>query len=111
MKTNLFSLMAFSLFFLVSPVNAETFVSQQLKENKYPQTFVANYMKECIPRASAENLSPEEAAKLCQCTITEFQKRYSFGEYQKITKQADTSPEAQDKLVDVGAYCFEELFI
>ncbi len=111
MKINLFSLVAFSLVFLVSPVSAETIISQQLKDNKYPQTFVTNYMKNCIPRASAENLSAEEAAKLCQCTLKEFQKRYSFEEYQKITQQADTNPEAGDKLVDVGAYCFEELFI
>lgn len=111
MKTNLFSLLLLSIIIGISPVKAETFFAQQAKQNKYPPTEINNYMKACIPKASEQGLSPQEAQKLCQCTIKEFQKRYTLTEYKKLEQQANINPQAQDKLVDVGAYCFEELFI
>jgi hypothetical protein len=111
MKTNLFGLLLLSIIMVIFPVRAETFFAQQGKEDKYPSTEINNYMKVCIPKASEQGLSPQEAQKLCQCTIKEFEKRYTLTEYKKLEQQANINPQAQDKLMDVGAYCFEELFI
>lgn len=117
MKTNIFSLLLLSLICTVSPVKAETFLAQQLKENKYPQTSINKYIQACIPKAKERGLSQEEAQKLCQCTIKEFQKRYTLSEYNRLRERANRNNqsadklEAADKLEEVGGYCFEELFM
>jgi hypothetical protein len=111
MKTNVISFVVLSFIVSLTPVKAETLVSQQIKENKYPATEINNYLKACVPKATEQGLSPQEAQRLCQCTIKEFQKRYTLTEYKKLEQQANINPQAADKLIDVGAYCFEELFI
>jgi hypothetical protein len=111
MKTNVFSLLLLSVIFTIAPVKAETFLAQQLKQNKYPENSINIYMKACIPEASKEGLSTEEAQKLCQCTIKEIQKRYTLSQYQDLRQQAAKNPQAADKLEEIGGYCFEELFM
>jgi hypothetical protein len=77
----------------------------------YPKSFVEEYIKKCMRRSIAEGLPAEDARKVCDCTINRFQARYSFTEFQTITKAAENQQNgaAVEALREVGYACFEDI--
>ncbi len=80
-------------------VEQESSDSQKSGSNKYPQNFIANYTNECMELAG-EDLAQEDAQILCQCTLTEFQTRYTHEQYEQLP---------QETKEDVGLFCLEKL--
>lgn len=76
---------------------------------KYPQEIVNAYISSCSQRSIQEGLTPQQAKTVCQCTINQFQSRYSFEQFIKIYTQAQKSKESPDEFVDVGIECAEKL--
>ena len=74
--------------------------TQPTTKHIYPQDFVSDYLAECQELAIAEDLLPEDAKILCDCTINSFQNKYSFEEYQQLD---------QETKEEVGYDCFDQL--
>ena len=78
-------------------------------QNRYPDSYVSNYLKSCMQRSQAEGLPQEQAQSLCSCTISRFQSQYTIEQFKALTEAAKDNPEAAAALTDVGESCFEEI--
>jgi hypothetical protein len=68
--------------------------------NKYPQTFVDEYMTTCLQRATQEGLEEQDRRQLCACTLTKFQASYSMEQFKKLS---------QSTREDIGYQCLDEI--
>lgn len=62
-------------------------------QKNYPQNFASNFLKECISRAStnkeaADFLPPARVKELCECTLHQFQTKYTHAQYQALSIEA-----------------------
>ena len=78
-------------------------------QNRYPDSYVSNYLKNCMQRTLAEGLPQEQAQSLCDCTINRFQSQFTIDEFKTLTEAAKDKPEAAAALSEVGESCFEEI--
>lgn len=69
-------------------------------QNKYPQTFVNEYIATCLQRATQEGLEESDRRQLCNCTLSRFQARYSMEQFKKLSQSARE---------DVGYQCLNEI--
>lgn len=76
---------------------------------EYPQEYSQNYLQECKVTAMTEGLPDSEAEILCNCTLREFQQKYTLDEFKDLNKRSETDSTASDALVEVGEFCFEEI--
>ncbi|MEC4986829.1 MAG: hypothetical protein SAJ37_21090 [Oscillatoria sp. PMC 1068.18] len=112
MKTTTFKLPAIATGLLIFsaaslPVaNAQT--PQQNPRNRYPQELVNNYTKTCLASSVDSGLTQQQAQILCNCTLREFQNRYTLEQFGEIMQQArgGTIPES---VTEIGLSCAEEL--
>ncbi|MGB3510442.1 MAG: hypothetical protein WBA93_14645 [Microcoleaceae cyanobacterium] len=79
-----------------------------LSENKYPPDFVDAYQASCKINAVTEGLSTDQAEILCNCTLTQFQSKYTLEKFQELLAKA-AKEETPEKLTEVGELCAEEL--
>jgi hypothetical protein len=77
----------------------KTNTTQKAALNRYPQDFTNNYMKSCNAVAGKE-LPSKEAQELCTCTLKNFQSRYSYDQYKKLS---------QETREEVGYSCFDSI--
>ena len=77
--------------------------------NTYPPEYQQEYLKDCMATSMAEGLAEPEAQKLCECTLTEFQQRYSLAEFEELNAKAENDPKAANALIGVGELCFESI--
>ena len=85
----------------------ETSVGSLVQE--YPQEYSQNYLQECKDIAITEGLPDTEAEILCNCTLREFQQKYTLDEFKDLNKRSETDSTASDALIEVGELCFEEI--
>ena len=83
--------------------------TQPKPKYQYPQEIVNTYISGCSQRSIQEGLTQQQAKTVCQCTINQFQSRYSFVQFIKIYTQAQKTKESPDEFVDVGIECAEKL--
>ena len=76
---------------------------------EYPQEYSQNYLQDCKATAMTEGLPDIEAETLCNCTLREFQQKYTLDEFKDLNKRSETDTTASDALVEVGEFCFEEI--
>ena len=76
---------------------------------KYPQEYSQNYLQECNAIAMQEGLPETEAEILCNCTLKEFQQKYTLEEFKELNQRSETDSTASDALIEVGELCFEEI--
>ncbi|ELS02773.1 hypothetical protein Xen7305DRAFT_00024910 [Xenococcus sp. PCC 7305] len=76
---------------------------------EYPEEYSQNYHQECKATAIAEGLPDIEAETLCNCTLREFQQKYTIDEFKDLNKRSETDTAASDALIEVGELCFEEI--
>lgn len=88
---------------------AESPSYQQQPRNAYPQEFVSNYVSNCRERSQRSGLTPQQAQTICQCTIFEYQDRFSIEEFVDIVQQLQETGQAPDELVDVALTCSAKL--
>jgi hypothetical protein len=69
-------------------------------QNKYPQSFVSEYMATCLQRATQEGLEESDRLQLCNCTLSRFQARYSMEQLKKLS---------QSTREDIGYQCLNEI--
>ena len=81
----------------------------QSTSNTYPPEYKQQYLQECMGTAMQEGLAEPEAKQLCDCTLTEFQQKYSFTEFQELSSKAATNETAANALFEVGEMCFETI--
>ncbi len=89
---------------LLSTLSASAQTNQE-----YPQEYSQNYLQECKATAMTEGLPDIEAETLCNCTLREFQQKYTLDEFKDLNKRSETDTTASDALVEVGEFCFEEI--
>ncbi|HHP7232336.1 MAG TPA: hypothetical protein ACFCUY_15925 [Xenococcaceae cyanobacterium] len=75
----------------------------------YPPEYTQQYMQDCQETSMQEGLAAVEAQKLCQCTLREFQQKYTLAEFKQLNTAAETDETASNQLIEVGQVCFEEL--
>lgn len=78
-------------------------------QNSYPEEFVTQYLQGCNARSQQEGLTPRQAQVLCQCTIDEYQARFSIEEFAAIVRQLQDTGEAPDELLEVSLTCSAQL--
>lgn len=104
------SFFLFTLSFLIVEDLAIAEGSTKAKKNhQYPTEFVQSYNQECIQTSMGEGLDEAGAKKLCNCTLNKFQQQYSLAEFKQLTVASTTDQQAQNKLVEVGQVCFEQI--
>jgi hypothetical protein len=79
------------------------------KAHQYPADFIQSYNQECMQTSMGEGLAAEEATRLCQCTVKEFQRQYSLTEFKRLTAAAANNQASEAALVEVGQSCFEQI--
>lgn len=105
-----FFLGSLTLTVTVSPmVVAESGISEAEPRNPYPREFVRNYISSCNERSQTEGLTSQQSEILCQCTIDQYQDRFSIEEFAAIVQQLQTTGQAPDELIDVALTCNAEL--
>ena len=77
-------------------------------QTKYPQDFAEAYQASCQINAVTEGLSTEQAEKLCNCTLSQFQSKYTLEKFQELLAKAANDQTAEE-LIDVGELCAEKL--
>ncbi|MBE9045034.1 hypothetical protein IQ255_11560 [Pleurocapsales cyanobacterium LEGE 10410] len=77
--------------------------------HQYPAEFIQDYNQECIQTSVGEGLDEIEARRLCDCTISEFQRQHSLEEFKQLTAASATDKEAETALIEVGQFCFEQI--
>lgn len=94
-----------------NPVIAFTQNSQPKPKPKhqYPQQLVNAYLSGCKQRSIQEGLTQQQATSVCQCTINQFQSRYSVDQFLKMYSQAQKAKEPPDEFVDIGLDCAERI--
>lgn len=75
----------------------------------YPPEYAKQYLQDCQKTSRQEGLGEIEAKKLCDCTLREFQQKYSLTEFKQLNSAAATDENASNQLIEVGHLCFEEL--
>ena len=101
----------FYSFCLIFPflISANIATAQSSEESlKYDPEFVQQYNQECIQTSMAEGLDDMAAKKLCDCTISKFQQKYTQEQFVKLTTSSATDKQAENALIEVGQICFEE---
>ncbi len=95
----------------LNPVIAFAQTSQPNPKPKYqyPQQLVNAYVAGCTQRSIKEGLTQQQATSVCQCTINQFQSRYSADQFLKMYSQAQKAKEPPDEFVDIGLDCAERI--
>lgn len=94
---------------LLSGVAVAEGITNAPQAKQYSTDFIQDYNQECIQTSMSEGLEQTDAQKLCDCTISEFQRQYSMEEFQQLTLASATDEEAETALVEVGQFCFEQI--
>lgn len=100
-----FSIVAYCGLF-VSEANSQT--PKLLSQKEYPQDFADAYQASCKINAVTEGLSTEQAEKLCNCTLSKFQSKYTLEKFQELLAKA-AKEKPPEELTEVGELCAEEL--
>jgi uncharacterized membrane protein len=69
-------------------------------QNKYPQSFVNEYMATCLQKAAQEGLEEEDRRLLCNCTLSKFQAKYTVDQLERLS---------QNVKEDIGYQCLDEI--
>ena len=100
-------LMTFSIMvYCINEANSQTI--QSSPENKYPQDFAETYQASCQFNAVTKGLSQEQSKILCDCTLNQFQSKYTLEKFQKLLKESKKEKTSED-LIEVGEICAEKL--
>ncbi|NET45815.1 hypothetical protein [Okeania sp. SIO2B3] len=91
---------------LVSEAKSQT--PKLLSQNEYPQDFTEAYQASCKINAVTKGLSTEQAETLCDCTLNQFQSKYTLEKFRKLMNKA-AKEETPEELIEVGEFCAEEL--
>ena len=76
---------------------------------QYPQDYVREYLQDCMQMATEEGLVKEDAQTLCNCTVNNFQQKYSFTAFKQLTAASQTDDRAATSLTEVGELCLETI--
>lgn len=76
---------------------------------EYPVAYSQKYLQDCQKTSLKEGLEEIDAKRLCDCTLREFQQKYTLTEFQQLNTAAETDENASNELIEVGQLCFEEL--
>jgi uncharacterized membrane protein len=74
--------------------------AQTNTQNKYPQSFVDEYMATCLQRATEEGLEEQDRSQLCNCTLSKFQAKYTLEQFKQLS---------QSVREDIGYQCLDEI--
>ena len=77
-------------------------------KNEYPQDFAEAYQASCQFNAVAKGLSEEQAEMLCNCTLNQFQSKYTLAKFQKLLAESAKEEKAEE-LIEIGELCAEKL--
>jgi hypothetical protein len=75
----------------------------------YPPEYTQKYLRDCLATSMTEGLTEPDAKKLCNCTLVEFQKKYSLEAFKELSAKAKTDEAAANELIAVGELCFESI--
>jgi hypothetical protein len=75
----------------------------------YPPEYTQQYMRDCLATSMTEGLTEPDAKKLCNCTLVEFQKKYSLEAFKELNAKAKNDEAAANELIAVGEFCFESI--
>ncbi len=90
----------------VSEANSET--PKLPDKNEYPQDFAEAYQASCKINAITEGLSQGQAEILCNCTLNQFQSKYTLEKFKKLLEKS-AKEEIPEELIEVGDLCAEKL--
>ncbi|MGD1807874.1 hypothetical protein ACP6PL_20900 [Dapis sp. BLCC M126] len=99
------SIVAYCSLFL-NEANSQTPKLQD--KNEYPQDFAEAYQASCQFNAVAKGLPGEQSEILCNCTLNQFQSKYTLAKFQKLLEES-AKEETPDELIEVGELCAEKL--
>lgn len=104
----------FYSFCLIIPfvINANIATAQtsegSVESSKYDLEFLQQYNQECTKTSMEEGLDALAAKKLCDCTISKFQQKYTQTEFVQLTTSSASDKQAENALIEVGQVCFEQ---
>ena len=78
-------------------------------ENPYPQEIVDAYMDGCLQGAVAEGATQDQATQLCDCSISEFQARFTLEEFSTIVEQTEQTRQLPTEIGEVVHYCIQQI--
>lgn len=103
-KMGLSTLMSLGYFgMLVTPL-----AQAQSTPNPYPEKAVNEILDNCGKKV--ESFLPADFVEpLCQCVLTEFQAQFTYGDYQRIIREAEAKGEDPPQFTEIGQECAAKL--
>ena len=71
----------------VADVNAQ--LPSYNRKNPYPQEVTEAYLGACMQGSMAQGLTEEQSKSLCNCTLEQFQSRYTFEEFVQVSEETN----------------------
>lgn len=113
MKSLLYSLFLFSPLNLILSSSTSSllwvYATTSVKSQPIAQYSFEDYKKECLQRATREQLPQDVAQDLCNCTIARFRSQYNIDEFRALVQKSKNNSTAAETLSSVGESCFEEV--
>ncbi len=79
------------------------------RQNQYPAADKEEYLIACQASSQQQGLDQQQAKTLCQCTLEQFQAKYTIDQFKQLYTQAQQNSEPPDELVQVGLFCASQL--
>ncbi|MDY6781695.1 MAG: hypothetical protein SW833_03930 [Cyanobacteriota bacterium] len=90
-------------------VSAGNLSPQLLAQNQYPQNLREDYLRSCKRRAQSEGLNQAQAQRLCQCTLSRFQARFTSAQFVALNRRASQTGQAPQVFTDIGMACYRQI--
>ncbi|WP_413164384.1 hypothetical protein ACL6C3_00675 [Capilliphycus salinus ALCB114379] len=91
----------------VADVNAQP--ASYNRKNPYPQEVTEAYLGACMQGSMAQGLTEQQSKSLCNCTLEQFQSRYTFEEFVQVSEEMNQSGEPPAEIFDIGVACASSL--
>jgi len=67
------------------------------------------YKQECLKEVKKKGLTVSDGEKLCNCTVTKFQKSYDTNQFKILLEKAKTDKKALATFKSVGEDCYNDI--
>ncbi|MCG5061225.1 MAG: hypothetical protein KA714_25470 [Limnoraphis sp. WC205] len=79
--------------------------SSEQAKNPYPQEVTEAYLQACLQGSVDQGLTEQQSQSLCDCTLEQFQTRYTFDEFVQVYGKTDESEEPPSEIFEISAAC------
>jgi sulfur relay (sulfurtransferase) complex TusBCD TusD component (DsrE family) len=91
-----------------------TFQGTTMAENlssryQYPEAEQQAYLNACQRVSTEQGFSPQQATNLCQCTLEQYQNKYTLDQFRALYEAAHQNDKVPTEFIKAGIFCASRL--